>query len=221
MTRNGKIARLPKALRDQLNRRLDNNEHGKSLVQWLNSLPEVQNVTASEFDGKPIREQNLSEWKKGGYRDWQARQERQELVSQLEEEAKDLGAITDQRAINRHVSVVLTAELAKALKDLTEQNLEPRERAECLAQLVGKFAQLRREESNASRAEIVRERWNREIEKEDQGKRACGALMPLQALLIQQMYIDMFSRSSGRALTAAVELAADLQPDIPPSSGVG
>src|SRR5882724_4449314 len=75
MTRNGKIARLSKALREELNRCIDNSEQGKSLVKWLNSLPKVQAVMSAEFDGKPIREQNLSEWKKGGYRDWQARQE--------------------------------------------------------------------------------------------------------------------------------------------------
>ena len=74
-TRNGKIARLPRAVRLELNRRLDEGEQGKKLVVWLNALPEVQAIVAAEFGGKPIREQNLSEWKQGGYRDWVAQQE--------------------------------------------------------------------------------------------------------------------------------------------------
>jgi hypothetical protein len=87
LTRNGKIARLPLAVRQELNRRLDNGEQGKKLVAWLNSLPEVQAIVAAEFGGKPIREQNLSEWKQGGYRDWLAKQEALEIAERLREDA--------------------------------------------------------------------------------------------------------------------------------------
>ena len=37
--RKGKIARLPPAIREHLNRRLQNGEEGKKLVGWLDSLP--------------------------------------------------------------------------------------------------------------------------------------------------------------------------------------
>jgi hypothetical protein len=74
MTRRGKIARLPHELRGELNRRLDDGERGKPLVTWLNGLPAVRIILEREFDGKPIREQNLSDWRKGGYRDWLAEQ---------------------------------------------------------------------------------------------------------------------------------------------------
>src|SRR2546429_5688664 len=40
-TRTGKIARLPHAIREQLNLRIQDNQRGKSLLQWLNDLPEV------------------------------------------------------------------------------------------------------------------------------------------------------------------------------------
>jgi hypothetical protein len=39
MTRTGKIARLPLAIRWQLNQRLQHGEVGASLLRWLNSLP--------------------------------------------------------------------------------------------------------------------------------------------------------------------------------------
>jgi hypothetical protein len=38
----GKIGRLPKALREEVNRRLDDNEKGRSIIVWLNSLPQVR-----------------------------------------------------------------------------------------------------------------------------------------------------------------------------------
>ena len=44
MSHNGKIARLPHAIRNQLNLRLQDGEQGKNLVQWLNSLTEVKFV---------------------------------------------------------------------------------------------------------------------------------------------------------------------------------
>jgi hypothetical protein len=37
MTRNGKIARLPRAICDQFNQRLENGGEGKALVEWRNS----------------------------------------------------------------------------------------------------------------------------------------------------------------------------------------
>ena len=39
-TRNGKIARLPLEIREQLNRRLDDGEQGQPDLDWLNALPE-------------------------------------------------------------------------------------------------------------------------------------------------------------------------------------
>ena len=66
----GKIGRLPQAIQDQVNRRLEQGEKARTLVAWLNVLPEVQAVLAAEFAGKPIREQNLSAWRKNGYQKW-------------------------------------------------------------------------------------------------------------------------------------------------------
>jgi len=91
-TRNGKIARLPLAVRQELNRRLDEGQQGKKLVAWLNSLPAVQTIVTTEFGGKPIREQNLSEWKQGGYRDWLAKQEALEIAERLREDAAEWNA---------------------------------------------------------------------------------------------------------------------------------
>jgi len=75
MARIGKIARLPGAVRAQLNTRLQDNVEGKQIVQWLNSLPEVQELLAEKFEGRPINEPNLTGWRQGGYEEWLLRQE--------------------------------------------------------------------------------------------------------------------------------------------------
>src|SRR6516162_4291619 len=85
-TRTGKIARLPDSIREELNQRLQNNERGKSLIKWLNSLPEVQALLKDHFDGKPINDQNLTEWRKGGFDDWQMRQGALKLAQNLGDE---------------------------------------------------------------------------------------------------------------------------------------
>ena len=64
-SRRGKIARLPRPIREALNQRLDNGEPAAPLLAWLNALPEAQTVLAAHFDGSAINEQNLSAWKQG------------------------------------------------------------------------------------------------------------------------------------------------------------
>jgi hypothetical protein len=66
---------LPKAIREELNLRLQDGEEGALLVAWLNSLPAVQSLLAAQFNGQPVNEPNLSHWKSGGYRDWESRRD--------------------------------------------------------------------------------------------------------------------------------------------------
>ena len=94
MTRQGKIARLPREMRDELNVRLrcastrqvrlHNRE--QELAQWLNGLPGAQAVLGEKFGGRPISAQDL--WKKGGYEDWL--QEKRAYAAMLTEMSRDL-----------------------------------------------------------------------------------------------------------------------------------
>ena len=73
--RTGKIARLPRYVRDQLNERLERSEPGPQLLQWLNALKDVQALLQKNFAGVPISKQNLSEWRQGGFQEWLARRD--------------------------------------------------------------------------------------------------------------------------------------------------
>ena len=81
-SRVGKIARLPWRVREELNRRLLDGEPARRLAAWLNRLPEVRAVLRRDFDGRPISEQNLSEWKHGGFRDYVAKVEADALLAE-------------------------------------------------------------------------------------------------------------------------------------------
>src|SRR5215471_10577074 len=81
--RNGKIARLPQQIREQLNQRLDDGESSETLLPWLNSLPKTQAVLAKHFASRPIQKQNLSEWRQGGFREWQTRCQAANLLHEI------------------------------------------------------------------------------------------------------------------------------------------
>jgi hypothetical protein len=94
MARIGKIARLPGGIRSQLNSRLHNGDVGRQIVPWLNSLPEVKRVLAQQFEGRPITEQNLSDWRLGGYEEWLGQREVLALANELAANQRDQETVT-------------------------------------------------------------------------------------------------------------------------------
>ena len=51
--RNGKIAKLPSTIRDDLNCRMEKGEDGPELLAWLNGLPEVQDASRPATRARP------------------------------------------------------------------------------------------------------------------------------------------------------------------------
>lgn len=85
MARQGKFARLPHALREQVNHRLLNGESAGTLLPWLNAQPDAARIWDLHFDGAPATPQNLSEWRGGGWKDWLADREKIENTKSLAE----------------------------------------------------------------------------------------------------------------------------------------
>lgn len=154
-TRNGKIARLPLDVRENLNRRLQDGQQGKKLVAWLNSLPDVRTIIETEFGGRPVREQNLSEWKLGGYRDWLVAQEARHVIARLEEELAECGG-EDAQALSETLARWLAVRYAIATRRLVET--EGPEHWRMLRELCGDVVELRRGDHNARRLELERAR---------------------------------------------------------------
>ena len=168
MTRNGKIARLARAIRDELCRRLQDGESGVRLVAWLNGLPDTQRVLATDFGGRPISEQNLCEWKAGGYRDWLARQETLSQARELAADARELTAATDGK-LTDHLATVLAARYAAALAgwdgEITD---EFRRKLRVLRNLCQDIVELRRGDHSGARLNLEQEQLEREREKTEE-----------------------------------------------------
>ena len=173
MTRNGKIAHLPRHLRDQLNQRLEDGEQSKSLVRWLNTLDEVHDILDLYFDGRPISEQNLSEWKNGGFLDWQHRQETDQRIQRLLDLAPPsdaVGADDIPQSLPDRLAAALTAELAATIQQLLEITTDPLQRWKHIREALRQIHQLRRGDQRTALTGIKIARWNIECKKAEEAK---------------------------------------------------
>jgi|ERR1044071_1093122 3-hydroxymyristoyl/3-hydroxydecanoyl-(acyl carrier protein) dehydratase len=161
-TRKGKIARLPLRIREQVNQRLQDGHDARQIMDWLSTLPEVQPVLDEHFEGNPINPGNLSEWRHGGFREWQHEQLALSLVDNLEDDTalgqKELaGDLTAKLA--RWVAIHLAAS-AQAMVAYEE---DPKLRWTRLGELCNRLARLRRGDLSSQRLSLDHERL--ELEK--------------------------------------------------------
>ncbi len=115
MGRHGKIARLPRTIRDQLNHRLDNEESGGDLAAWLNGLDEVKQLIEKNFGGREITEKNLSDWRLNGFLHWQAQQEALALARELN--AEGTKGVESGGELSNSLTRLVTARYASLLYD--------------------------------------------------------------------------------------------------------
>jgi hypothetical protein len=113
--RTGKIARLPQPIREKLNQRLRDGQTGKEIINWLNELPDVKQLVIERFAGHLISENNVSEWRRGGYQDWLREMETRIRIVQLAEKYQD--AELDGR-LGRRAETVVLAELLDDMDQL-------------------------------------------------------------------------------------------------------
>jgi len=156
MKRCGKIAHLSCELQHQLNSYLDHGESAKALVQWLNSLPEMQSIVRNFFAGNPVSKQNLSEWTKGGFQEWRVRMGKVEGALNLDWEATELEAATDGRLADR-LATALTGRYANLVHgwdgEVTE---EFSKKLRVLQRMVQDSANLRRWDHDAVRVRLAK-----------------------------------------------------------------
>ena len=168
MARNGKIARLPREIRDALNRRLQNGEQGGPLLAWLNGLPQVRQTLVEGFGGVAISKQNLSEWRARGFAEWQARQETLDQARELAADAKEITSATDGR-LTDHLATVLAVRYASLLQGWNGELTEDfRRELRTLHGMCQDFVELRRGDHSGARLKMEQERLDREREKTEE-----------------------------------------------------
>jgi hypothetical protein len=147
--RTGKIARLPKDIRDDLDLRLDNGQLGPELLAWLNAQPEVRQVLQEQFGGRPITQQNLSEWRHGGHQDWLQRQEAREVASRLLEQSETLSEASPNRSISDQLATLLSVEIYRFSKSLLNSEGSPEQKWRRVCAVHQQISRLRRDDQRA------------------------------------------------------------------------
>ena len=192
MSRTGKIARLPQAVREELNRRLRDAEPGGPLLEWLNALPEAKAVLVAQFGGQPISKQNLSEWRLGGFGDWERHQDALARVVRLAEQGDELAGAADGWEVSDRLAAALAGELALTAEALLAEATDPAERWARLRELLSQLTELRRADHRAARLRLDREEQIRADEEREQQaheaelerlkEEACAPLKAMQML---------------------------------------
>ena len=167
MARNGKIARLPLHIRTELTQRLSENEPGTKLVEWLNGEAGLFLDTDAEGNRIPITEQNLSEWRQGGYQDWLRHEEARQFTEDLAEQAGELDKAADGKSISDRFGALLAVDMARLAKKFLEQETDDEKRWERLKEISRELSRLRRDEHRAVWTWIKRQQWERRRERED------------------------------------------------------
>lgn len=176
MARIGKIARLPRPVREELNHRIENGEPGSMVLKWLNSLPAVRCTLDMSFGGRPVSAQNLSEWRQGGFRDWQATQETRAMARSFLAEAEELEDEVGDTPFTDRLTETIALGLARLLREACKADAGSVRVADVLG-ISRELARLRSGDHRMRKLLIERERIEEEREK---ARRAEMEAMQLQ-----------------------------------------
>jgi hypothetical protein len=163
MTHIGKIGRLSQTRRDQLGQRIEDGLPGVEIIDWLNQQPDVHQVLADHFDGHPITEQNLSDWRTSGHLEWRRQAEASQTLRALAEEAAELQDLATRRQLIDQFALVLIVELYRQGMQLLAAETDPEKRWQRLCRINRELAQLRRLDLATARQRMDEERNQKEI----------------------------------------------------------
>lgn len=119
VTRKGKIARLPRTIREELNQRLHDGKTAGEILPWLNALADVKAVLERSFDGEPISDQNLTNWRQGGFLDWCHANEESDRLKGLAEFSLKLVESTGLK-ISDGAAAIAAGKILERIEDETD-----------------------------------------------------------------------------------------------------
>ena len=120
--RKGKIARLPRHIRNEVCQRMDDGQTGSEIAAWLNALGAVRAMLAKLFNGEPINEVNLSAWRTGGFAEWKADQTQVEGVEKLADLSYRLAKASGGN-LSEGACAVAAGQIQKLLESLSTEEL--------------------------------------------------------------------------------------------------
>lgn len=160
MSRIGKIARLPRELREELNHRLDDGKSASSILSWLNKHDDVKDVLGVYFHDQPITASNLSDWRQGGYQDWLRNQEGRAFARDILAEAEELEDEVAGSRLTDRVTEIAALSLIRLLRKAQAEE-GPCGRA-AVIEIIRELQRLRRGDHAMARVQMKEQRWEAE-----------------------------------------------------------
>jgi hypothetical protein len=118
--------------------------------------------------------------------------------------------------VSEGLATVLTAELARCAQELLPETADPKERWEWFQEVLDKLALLRREESNAGRVQLDRERWDTKQREAKASAEAKWEFFPIRAAILQYAFHQMMTGASLGAQTIMFQTLERLTPKCQP-----
>lgn len=133
MHRHGKIARLPLAVREELNRRILEQSHTcREMAAWLNSLPEGKAVCervarARGAASSSIRMNDVSRWQRSGFLEWLRQRENAEETREMAKWSVQLAKASGEN-VSEQAAKVLSGQILELLEGIVK--LQRKQKAE-------------------------------------------------------------------------------------------
>jgi len=112
--RKGKVAHLPGKIREELNQRIYDGQTGKQLIKWLKGLKIP--------DAAAVSEQNISEWRKGGYVDWLSEEKRMDSIRRKAELAMRMAQAAGG-SLGETIIAQLAGQIEERIESMTDEEL--------------------------------------------------------------------------------------------------
>lgn len=170
----GKIARLPHLIREEVNQRLLDGQSGAEILRWLNAHEWVTKNCAPNAEGFFFNDVNLSNWRRGGHEAWKHEQRHIESVKKMSDYSIQLarangGKISEGAAAilaGQHIEVIeQLAQLMERKEGVAPDPAQMAALAEAISTLSSSISALRtgdqnniRLKQNDQRLDIMRQR---------------------------------------------------------------
>lgn len=115
-------------------------------------------MLATLFGASPLSQQNLTNWRRGGYQHWLHQQEHRHLAREAVQEVKDLAGDPNVAVLADQLSTFLVAQLAVSARTVRGEVTDPKEQWERLRAMLRTVGQVRREDYLTGRLALDRER---------------------------------------------------------------
>jgi hypothetical protein len=135
----GKVARLPYEVREELCRRMRDGQQYRDLADWL----------VGAAPGASISAQNLSNWKHGGYKEWESKQAHLDAIRRRAEDVR--------RELEAGGFSVLDKAIYELADKLSDTDMDAGKAAAAIAALKNAVTQGERSRVDALRASIAQE----------------------------------------------------------------